>query len=44
MDNLISPTQTSYIKGRNIMDNVVVATEVLYFIKRKKKLNVYYSK
>jgi Reverse transcriptase (RNA-dependent DNA polymerase) len=43
-DNLISPAQTIYIKGRNIMDNVVVATEVLYFIKRKKKLNVYYSK
>jgi Reverse transcriptase (RNA-dependent DNA polymerase) len=36
MDNLISPTQTSYIKGRNIMDNVVVTTEVLHFVKRKK--------
>jgi hypothetical protein len=29
MDSLISYTQTTYIKDRNIMDNVVVAQEVL---------------
>ena len=30
MDFLIDDTQTTFIKGRNIMDNVVVATEVLH--------------
>jgi Reverse transcriptase (RNA-dependent DNA polymerase) len=43
MDKLISPTQTTYIKGRNIMNNVVVATEVYIMLKRKKS-NVYYLK
>jgi Reverse transcriptase (RNA-dependent DNA polymerase) len=37
MDKLISPTQTTYIKGINIMDNVVVTTEVLHYVKKKIK-------
>jgi hypothetical protein len=44
MDTLISYTQTTYIKGRNIMDNVVVATEVLHQVRIKKKIKVCFSK
>jgi hypothetical protein len=36
MDTLISYTQIAYIKDRNIMDNVVVATEVLHQVRIKK--------
>jgi hypothetical protein len=34
MDSLISNTQTTYIKGRYIMDNVVCAHEALHTIKK----------
>jgi Reverse transcriptase (RNA-dependent DNA polymerase) len=37
MDTLISYTQTTNIKCRNIMDNVVVATEILYQVRIKNK-------
>jgi Reverse transcriptase (RNA-dependent DNA polymerase) len=34
MDSLISVTQTVYIKGKNIMDNVVMASdEVLHLVR-----------
>jgi Reverse transcriptase (RNA-dependent DNA polymerase) len=36
MNDLISLTQTTYIKGRYIMDNVVCAHETLHSIHRKK--------
>jgi Reverse transcriptase (RNA-dependent DNA polymerase) len=36
MDDLISPTQTAYIKGRYIMDNVVCAYETLHIIHKNK--------
>jgi hypothetical protein len=35
MDDLISPTQTAYIKGRYIMDNVVCTHETLHTIHKK---------
>jgi Reverse transcriptase (RNA-dependent DNA polymerase) len=38
MDNLISPTQNAYTKGRYIMDDVVYAHETLHTIFFKKKL------
>jgi Reverse transcriptase (RNA-dependent DNA polymerase) len=34
MDNLISHTQTAYIKGRYILDNIVCAHETLHSIKK----------
>jgi Reverse transcriptase (RNA-dependent DNA polymerase) len=34
MENLISSTQTVYIKGRYIMDNVMCAHEALHIIKK----------
>ncbi|CAI9762797.1 unnamed protein product [Fraxinus pennsylvanica] len=34
---VISETQSAFIKGRLISDNVLVAYEVLHFLKRKKK-------
>jgi Reverse transcriptase (RNA-dependent DNA polymerase) len=36
MDSLISHTQTAYIKGKYILDNVVCAHETLHSIKRNK--------
>jgi Reverse transcriptase (RNA-dependent DNA polymerase) len=36
MDSLIAHTQTSYIKGRYILDNVVCAHEALHTIREKK--------
>jgi Reverse transcriptase (RNA-dependent DNA polymerase) len=36
MDFLIAPTHIAYIKRRNIMDNVVLATEVLHQVRVKK--------
>jgi Reverse transcriptase (RNA-dependent DNA polymerase) len=36
MDSLISSTQTAYIKGSYIMDNVVCAHEALHTIKKNK--------
>jgi Reverse transcriptase (RNA-dependent DNA polymerase) len=36
MNDLISSTQTTYIKGRYIMDNVVCAHETLHTIYKKK--------
>jgi Reverse transcriptase (RNA-dependent DNA polymerase) len=36
MDNLISYTQTSYIKDKNIMNNVVVAQEILHQVRIRK--------
>jgi Reverse transcriptase (RNA-dependent DNA polymerase) len=41
MNSLIAPTQTVYIRGRYIMDNVVCAHEALHTI--KKKLRVFFS-
>jgi hypothetical protein len=36
MNNLISPCQTTFIKGRNIMDGVMSLHEILHEAKRKK--------
>jgi hypothetical protein len=36
MDNLIAPTQTSYIKGRYIMNNIVCAIRLYILFIRKK--------
>jgi Reverse transcriptase (RNA-dependent DNA polymerase) len=36
MDDLISPTQTAYIKDRYIMDNVVCAHKTLHTIHKNK--------
>lgn len=36
MDTLLDHTQTAYIKGRFIMDNVVCAHEILHTVRKKK--------
>jgi Reverse transcriptase (RNA-dependent DNA polymerase) len=36
MDNLIVHTQTAYIKGRYILDNVICAHETLHSIRKNK--------
>jgi Reverse transcriptase (RNA-dependent DNA polymerase) len=43
MDFLISHTQTVYIKGRKIMDNVVVASEVLHQVRIRKNKGVLFK-
>jgi Reverse transcriptase (RNA-dependent DNA polymerase) len=43
MDDLIAPTQTAYIKGRYIMDNVVYAYEDLHTIHKKKIKSVLFK-
>jgi Reverse transcriptase (RNA-dependent DNA polymerase) len=43
MNDLISPTQTAYIKWRYIMDNVVCAHETLHSIHRKKLMRVLFK-
>ena len=37
MGNIISDTQAAFIKGRLILDGVLIANEVIEFIHRKKK-------
>ncbi|XP_028767839.1 uncharacterized protein LOC114725488 [Neltuma alba] len=36
MDNIISPYQTSFIKGRNIQDNIIVGQEIMHIMKKSK--------
>jgi Reverse transcriptase (RNA-dependent DNA polymerase) len=43
MNSLISYTQTAYIKGRNILDNVVVASDVLHRVKIKKNKGILFK-
>ena len=40
MDKLISPCQTAFIKGRNIMDGVMSLHEILHVARRKKQQGV----
>jgi hypothetical protein len=40
MDKLISPCQTAFIKGRNMMDGVMSLHEILHEAKRKKQQGV----
>jgi hypothetical protein len=43
IDSLIAPSQTAYIKGRLILDNVVCAHEVLHQVKIKKQKGVMFK-
>ena len=43
MDSIIDPSQTAYIKGRFILDNVVCAHEVLHQVKIKKQKGVLFK-
>jgi hypothetical protein len=43
MNSLITFTQIIYIKGKNIMDNVVVASEVLQQVRVKKIKSVLFK-
>jgi Reverse transcriptase (RNA-dependent DNA polymerase) len=43
MNDLISPAQTTYIKGRYIMDNVIYTHEALHFIHKKKIRSVLFK-
>jgi uncharacterized protein YpiB (UPF0302 family) len=36
MDQLINHTQTSFIKGRNIHDNIICAQEIFHKIRKNK--------
>ena len=37
IDELITPHQNAFIKGRLITDNIILTQELLHTIKRKKK-------
>jgi hypothetical protein len=37
MDSIISPTQSAFIKGRNLVDGVLVVNEVVDWVKKSKK-------
>ncbi|KAK2385146.1 hypothetical protein QL285_072415 [Trifolium repens] len=37
MDSIISPTQSAFIKGRNLVDGVLVVNEVVDWVKKQKK-------
>ena len=39
MSNIVSPTQSAFIPGRQIQDNIIVAQEVFHHLKRRKKGN-----
>jgi hypothetical protein len=43
MDELIDTSQTAFIKGRLIMDNIVVANEVLHSVKVTKEPGVLFK-
>ena len=36
MDNLISPFQNVFLKGRNISDNILIAHEIIDVLRKKK--------
>jgi hypothetical protein len=36
MDNLIDPSQTAYIQGRSILDNIVCAQKILFQVRKTK--------
>lgn len=36
MDWLITPFQNAFVQGRNITDNILIAHEIFYILKRKK--------
>ena len=36
MQKLVSPFQASFVKGRNITDNVVIAQEIIHSMEQKK--------
>lgn len=35
MEELVSPTQSSFIQGKHITDNIIIAQEVIHSIKKK---------
>lgn len=36
LPDIISPTQTAFVAGRHIHDNIIIAHEILFSMKRKK--------
>jgi hypothetical protein len=42
-NKLISPTQTAFIKGRNVLEGVVILHEVIHELKRSKKKGVLFK-
>ena len=36
MDNVISPFQNAFLKGRNISDNILIAHEIIDVLRKKK--------
>ena len=39
-DKLIHPTQTVFMKGRNIMNGIMVSHEILHETKRRKQIGI----
>lgn len=37
MDKLVSPNQASFIRGRQVSDNMIILQEVIHSIRRKKR-------
>ena len=43
MDSLITPFQNAFIKGRNISDNILLAHEIFYFLRKRKRRKKFYG-
>jgi Reverse transcriptase (RNA-dependent DNA polymerase) len=43
MDQLINHTQTTFIKGKNIHDNIICAQEILYKIRKNKNKGILFK-
>jgi Reverse transcriptase (RNA-dependent DNA polymerase) len=43
VDHLIGPTQTAFIKGRNITANIVSAQEILYQVRKTKEKSILFK-
>jgi len=44
LDKVVTPTQASFVSGRQITDNIVIAQEMLHTMRRKKGSWIHGSK